>query len=364
MFKLLKTDGKARRGRLQLKHGVVETPIFMPVGTLGCVKTLLPEDLETLKAQIILGNTYHLYLRPGLEVIDRFKGLHGFMKWDKPILTDSGGFQVFSLAQKRKLTEEGVQFCSHLDGQKFLLTPELVVDIQETLGSDIQMVLDECPPATVSHKEASDSLDLTLRWAERARKAKKTNGLLQFGIVQGAVYADLREKSAKALQDIGFDGYAIGGLSVGESKEDMRAMTEASCEVLPHDHARYLMGVGTPLDLIESVALGVDMFDCVMPTRNARNGCLFTSKGKVSIKQERYKFDESPLDENCSCYTCRTFSKSYLRHLFKAGELSVFRLFTLHNLTFYLEFMQKIRDSIEQGTFQDLLAEQREIWKS
>lgn len=363
MFKLLKEDGKARRGRLQLKHGVVETPIFMPVGTLGCVKSLLPEDLETLGAQIILGNTYHLYLRPGLDVIRHFGGLHKFMAWNKPILTDSGGFQVFSLAQKRKVKEEGVAFSSHIDGKRFMLTPELVVEIQETLGSDIQMVLDECVPATVSHKEASDSLDLTLRWAERARAAKPKNDLLQFGIVQGAVYSDLREKSAKALINIGFDGYAIGGLSVGESKEDMRAMTEASCQVLPRDSARYLMGVGTPLDLIESVALGVDMFDCVMPTRNGRNGCLFTSTGTVHIKQARYHFDDSPLDENCACYTCKTYTKGYLRHLFKSGELSAMRLFSLHNLTFYISFMARIRDAIEKGTFQTLLEEQRAVQK-
>ena len=364
MFTLLKKDGKARRGKLQLKNGVVETPIFMPVGTLGCVKSLLPEDLETLGAQIILGNTYHLYLRPGLEVIDKLSGLHNFMAWDKPVLTDSGGFQVFSLAAKRKLTEEGVAFSSHIDGKRFMLTPELVVDIQERLGSDIQMVLDECPPATVTHKEAEKSLGLTLRWAERARKAKPKNDLMQFGIVQGAVYPDLRKKSALALQEIGFDGYAIGGLSVGESKEDMRAMTEVSCSHLPQEKARYLMGVGTPLDLIESVALGVDMFDCVMPTRNGRNGCLFTSKGLVHIKHAKYRLDEAPLDENCSCYACKNYSKAYLRHLHKAGELSALRLFSLHNLTFYLDLMRRIRESIEAGTFQDLLKEQRGIWSS
>lgn len=362
MFKLLKKDGHARRGQLKLKHGIVETPIFMPVGTLGCVKSLLPEDLKELKAQIILGNTYHLYLRPGLEVIKNFSGLHNFMAWDRPILTDSGGFQVFSLAQQRKITEEGVFFRSHIDGKKFMLTPELVVEIQEAIGSDIQMVLDECPPATVSHKDAEKSLDLTLRWAERARRAKAQNGLFQFGIVQGAVYQDLRERSAKGLIDIGFDGYAIGGLSVGESKEDMRTMTEVSCSALPQGKARYLMGVGTPLDLIESVAFGVDMFDCVMPTRNGRNGCLFTSAGLVHIKHAKYKSDSSSLDEHCSCYTCQTYSKAYLRHLFKAGELSALRLFSLHNLTFYLTFMTKIRNSIEEGTFSELLQEQRGIW--
>ena len=364
MFKLLKKDGKARRGQLHLKRGVVETPIFMPVGTLGCVKSLLPEDLETLGAQIILGNTYHLYLRPGLDVIKPFGDLHKFMAWDKPILTDSGGFQVFSLAQKRKIKEEGVSFSSHIDGKRFMLTPESVVEIQEALGSDIQMVLDECPAATVTHKEADKSLELTLRWAKRARDAKPKNDLMQFGIVQGAVYPDLRAKSAKRLIEIGFDGYAIGGLSVGESKEDMRAMTEVSCTALPENKARYLMGVGTPLDLIESVALGVDMFDCVMPTRNGRNGCLFTSKGKVQIKHARYRLDESPLDDECSCYTCKNYSKAYLRHLHKAGELSAHRLFSLHNLTFYLDLMARIRKAIEEDRFDELLKEQRELWST
>lgn len=362
MFKLLKKDGLARRGELHLKHGVVETPIFMPVGTLGCVKSLLPEDLEKLGAQIILGNTYHLYLRPGLDVIKPFGNLHKFSAWKKPILTDSGGFQVFSLAKKRKIEEKGVAFSSHIDGKRFMLTPELVVEIQEALGSDIQMVLDECPAATVSHKEAEKSLELTLRWAERARKAKPKNGLLQFGIVQGAVYPDLRVKSAKRLVEIGFDGYAIGGLSVGESKEDMRAMTEVSCKALPESHARYLMGVGTPLDLIESVALGVDMFDCVMPTRNGRNGCLFTSKGLVHIKHAKYRHDELALDADCECYTCQNYSRAYLRHLFKSGELSAYRLFSLHNLTFYLNFMKRIRLAIENETFNELLKEQRDLW--
>ena len=363
MFTLLKSDGKARRGRMQLHHGTVETPIFMPVGTVGSVKTLVPQDLEDMKAQIILGNTYHLFLRPGLEVIKHFGGLHKFIGWDKPMLSDSGGFQIFSLGKLNKLTEEGASFSSHLDGKKFMLTPEFSVEIQETLGTDIHMVLDECTPYPATYQEADKSLSRTLRWAERCRKAKSRDELCQFGIVQGGVYPELRRKSAQGLLDIDFEGYAIGGLSVGEPKEAMREMTAVAAEQLPADKPRYLMGVGTPLDLIGSVALGVDMFDCVMPTRNGRNGSVFTSYGQVSIKNAKYKFDQDPLDPECSCYTCKTFTKGYLRHLFVSGEITSLRLLSLHNLTFYLNFMEKIRTSIEEGRFAALLQEQREIWK-
>lgn len=364
MFELLAKDGKARRGRLSLHHGVVETPIFMPVGTVGSVKTLVPEDLHRMQAQIILGNTYHLFLRPGLEVIKHFGGLHKFIGWDKPMLSDSGGFQIFSLGKLNKLTEEGASFASHLDGKKFLLTPELSVEIQETLGTDIHMVLDECTPWPATAQEADRSLERTLRWARRCRDAKTRPELCQFGIVQGSVYPELRKKSIQGLTDIGFEGYAIGGLSVGEPKEAMREMTEVSCEHMPENHPRYLMGVGTPLDLIESVALGVDMFDCVMPSRNGRNGTVFTSQGKVVMKNAKHKFSEEPLDPDCSCYTCENFTRGYLRHLYVSGEITSLRLLTLHNLTYYLKLMSDIRAAIESSTFSDLLAHHRQLWSS
>lgn len=361
MFKLNNTDGKARRGTLTLKHGTVETPIFMPVGTVGSVKTLVPEDLHKLQAQIILGNTYHLYLRPGLEVIKAAGGLHKFIGWNKPMLSDSGGFQIFSLGQSRKLTEKGAKFKSNIDGQEIMLTPELSVEIQETLGTDIHMILDECTPYPASESVAKESMELSLRWAKRCRDAKTKDDLCQFGIVQGGIYKDLRKRSIDGLLDIGFEGMAIGGLSVGEPKEHMRAMTEYCCNNLPQEKPRYLMGVGTPRDLIESVALGVDMFDCVMPTRNARNGSIFTSVGKINIRNAKHRLSQEPLDPNCDCYTCKNFSKSYLRHLFKSGELTALRLLTLHNVTFYVKFMQDIRDAIENGNFHEMLAEQRQI---
>ena len=357
-------SGGARRGRLTLAHGTVETPIFMPVGTVGAVKSLTPENLKTIGASIILGNTYHLYLRPGMEVIEAFGGLHKFIGWDRPILTDSGGFQIFSLGQLNKLDETGAHFQSHLDGSKIVLTPELAVKIQETIGSDIHMVLDECTPYPATRQQAETSMQRSMRWAARCRRAKTRPELCQFGIVQGGVYPDLRQASARALMDIGFEGYAIGGLSVGETKHEMADMTAASTEVLPKDKPRYLMGVGTPLDLLEGVNLGVDMFDCVMPTRNGRNGSLFTSQGRVNIKNQRYRFDESPLDPACRCYTCQNFSRAYLRHLFIAGELTCLRLFTIHNLTYYLDLMARVRDAIEADTFASLLTEQRELWAS
>ena len=361
-FELIKTDGKARRGRLRLKHGVVETPIFMPVGTVGSVKTLTPNDLVDLDAQIILGNTYHLFLRPGLEVLDHYKGLHNFIKWDRPILTDSGGFQIFSLGKLNKLVEEGAHFSSHLDGTKFVLTPELAVKIQETIGSDIHMVLDECTTFPCDENTARKSMERSMRWAKRCREAKSKADLCQFGIVQGSMFPALREESAKALMDIGFEGYAIGGLSVGESKDDMHRITDVCCGVLPETKPRYLMGVGTPLDIIEGVSRGVDMFDCVMPTRNGRNGTLFTSEGRVNIKNLRYRLDESPLDPACGCYTCRTFSRGYLRHLFLAGEITGLRLLSLHNIAYYLKLTTDIRAAIEAGTFSSLLAHHRGLW--
>ena len=362
MFAIAARDGKARRGRLQLPHGVLETPVFMPVGTLGSVKTLVPKDLIELNASIILGNTYHLFLRPGLDVIRHFGGLHSFIKWDRPILTDSGGFQIFSLAKNTKITEEGALFSSHIDGTRFLLTPELAVYIQETFGSDIHMALDECTPYPVSFEAAQASMLRSMRWARRSREAKKREELRQFGIVQGGVFPALREKSIQELIPMEFEGYAIGGLSVGEPKKDLRAMTSFCCDRLPDHKPRYLMGVGTPLDLVEGVASGIDMFDCILPTRNGRNGYLFTSQGPVRIRNHPYKLDDYPIDPDCVCYTCQTFSKGYLRHLFVAGELTSLRLFSLHNLTYYATLMSQVRDSIERGTFASLLAHLREIW--
>jgi queuine tRNA-ribosyltransferase len=362
MFSLLATDGKARRGRLTLAHGQVETPIFMPVGTVGSVKTLVPRDLHEMQAQIILGNTYHLFLRPGMEVIIASGGLHKFIGWDRPILTDSGGFQIFSLGKLNTLKEEGAAFASHLDGSKFLLTPEKAVEIQEGLGSDIHMVLDECTPWPCDEKRARLSMERSMRWAARCRAAKTRPELAQFGIVQGGEYPHLRRESVAALTEIGFEGYAIGGLSVGEPKPIMQEIMEVSCAAMPVDKPRYLMGVGTPLDLVEGVAAGIDMFDCVMPTRNGRNGMAFTSQGKVNIKNAQYKFSQDPLDPTCPCYTCSTHSKSYLRHLWMADELSVLRLLSLHNLTFYLGHMEKIRRAITAGTFAQFLHEQRSLW--
>jgi queuine tRNA-ribosyltransferase len=361
-FQLIKTQGQARRGTLTLKHGVVQTPIFMPVGTVGSVKTLTPSDLLELDAQIILGNTYHLFLRPGLEVLSHFRGLHNFIKWDRPILTDSGGFQIFSLGKLNKLTEEGAHFASHLDGTKFLLTPELAVRFQETMGSDIHMVLDECTPYPCDLETAKSSMERSMRWAQRCRDAKTDAELCQFGIVQGGMYPELRRESAKRLMEIGFDGYAIGGLSVGETKHLMHEVTDVCCEVLPVDQPRYLMGVGTPLDIIEAVSRGVDMFDCVMPTRNGRNGTLFTSLGRVNIKNLQYRLDESPLDPACNCYTCRTFTRAYLRHLFLAGEITGLRLLSLHNIAYYLRLAQDMRAAIESETFDSLLAHHRALW--
>lgn len=364
IFSLTHTDGRARAGRLTLAHGDVETPVFMPVGTVGSVKSLTPEDLKTLGAEIILGNTYHLWLRPGVEVIEHFKGLHNFIRWDRPILTDSGGFQIFSLGALNKLTEEGAHFQSHLDGTRLLLTPELAVKIQETLGSDIHMVLDECTPYPATPEVARSSMERSMRWAARCRLAKSRPELAQFGIVQGGVHPELRRQSAQALQEIGFEGYAIGGLSVGETKTEMTTIIDACTEVLPADRPRYLMGVGTPMDLIEGVSRGIDMFDCVMPTRNGRNGSLFTSTGRINIKNHKFRTDDSPLDAACPCYTCKTFSRGYLRHLFVTGEITCLRLFTLHNLTYYVRLMHEMRAAIRAGTLNELVQRHRELWTS
>ena len=361
-FQITSRCGKARTALLSLAHGRVQTPCFMPVATAGTVKTLIPRDLEELGVEIMLANTYHLTLRPGIEVIKKFAGLHKLLAWQRPILTDSGGFQVFSLSSLCSINDDGVTFRNHLDGQKMLLNPEKVVALQENFVSDIQMVLDECPPYSNDRVAIAKSLQRTLAWARRARSAKHNNQLAQFAIVQGGVFSDLRRECCLRLQELDFEGYAIGGLSVGEPVTEMREITELCCQQLTDDKPRYLMGVGTPLDLVESVALGVDMFDCVMPTRNARNGTLFTSKGRLNIKGQKFATSDQPLDENCTCYTCQTTSRALLRHLFKAKELTVMRLLTLHNLHFYLTLMRQIRQAIVSQTFETFLAQQRQIW--
>ena len=364
-FSLRAVDGRARLGTMTTPHGEVETPAFMPVGTQGSVKAALHRDLENIGASIVLGNTYHLFLRPGDERIARLGGLHAFIGWDRPILTDSGGYQVFSLAERRVIREEGAEFQSHLDGSRHLLTPERVTDIQTRLGSDIQMVFDECLAYPATHDEAARSMERSARWAGRCRArldalrhapppdVTVTNaGQAQFGIVQGGVFQDLRDASADATVAVGFEGYAIGGLSVGEPVDMMYAVVEATAARLPEAQPRYLMGAGTPQDLVECVARGIDMFDCVMPTRHARNGQLFTSQGRLNIKNARYADDLSPLDPECGCYTCRRHSRAYLRHLYVAGEMSAAALNTLHNLTFYLDTMRRIRDAIAFRSFE------------
>jgi queuine tRNA-ribosyltransferase len=361
VFTLTHTDGGARRGILQTAHGAVDTPVFMPVGTQGAVKALTAQHLEEIGAGIILGNTYHLMLRPGDELIARRGGLHKFIGWNKPMLTDSGGYQVFSLAERRKINENGVEFRSHLDGTAYLLTPERAVDIQLNLGSDIAMVLDECPALPSTAEVIDRSLQLTARWARRCRDrfvGKKGGNhigpsLLQFGIVQGGTFPELRQKSAELTVSIGFEGYAIGGLSVGEPNQTMYEVLGQTTPYLPVNQPRYLMGVGTPLDLVEAVARGVDMFDCVLPTRNARNGQLLTSEGPLNIKNLEFAEDDGPPDPACGCYTCRHFSRAYLRHLYRAGEMTGATLNTLHNLSFYLDTMRRIREAIAFGRFED-----------
>jgi queuine tRNA-ribosyltransferase len=338
----------ARRGEVRTRHGSFQTPVFMPVGTQATVKAVTPENLVAMNAEIILGNTYHLFIRPGHELIRRFNGLHGFMHWDRAILTDSGGFQIFSLKDLATITEEGAAFRSHLDGSKLFLSPEDAVLVQEALGSDIMMCLDTCIPYPANREQTIESTDLTTRWAGRCREAQSDSGQLLFGIVQGGMYPDLRRSAAEALVDIGFDGYAIGGLSVGESKSLMEEMTEATVPHLPGAYPVYMMGVGTPSDLVEGVWRGVDMFDCVMPTRNARNGQLFTSTGRLVIKNARYKDDMGPVDPNCSCPVCRHYSRAYLRHLYQSREILSYHLNTIHNLHYYMHLMADIRTAIEK----------------
>ena len=348
-FKLINTDGHARRGQLTFAAGSVETPIFMPVGTYGTVKSLTPDELMDLGAQIILGNTFHLMLRPGTEVIKAHGDLHDFMQWKKPILTDSGGFQVFSLGALRKITEQGVTFKSPINGSKIFMGPEESMQVQRDLGSDIVMIFDECTPYPATVDEAAKSMRLSLRWAERSKQAHGDNPSALFGIVQGGMYEHLRQESIDGLVQLGFDGYAIGGLSVGEPKEEMMHTLDRLHQKMPIDKPRYLMGVGTPEDLVEGVRRGIDMFDCVMPTRNARNGHLFTRFGVIKIRNSQYEFDNRPLDESCECYTCRNFSRAYLRHLDKCKEMLGSRLNTIHNLHYYLSLMQGLREAIDKN---------------
>jgi queuine tRNA-ribosyltransferase len=356
-FRLIKTDSlsRARRGRLVTRHGIVETPIFMPVGTQGTVKATAPDELSDLGAQIILGNTYHLFLRPGLEVIQHFGGLHQFMSWNGPILTDSGGFQVFSLSKLRRITEDGVHFNNHLDGAPCFISPEISMEVQVTLRSDVAMVFDECLPYPCKADQAAVSLERTLRWAWRCKRWSESQNPesrpLLFGIVQGATYPDLREESARALVEMAFDGYAIGGVSVGEPESEMMRAIDASEPFLPPERPRYAMGLGTPPQICDMVARGIDMFDCVLPTRLARNGTAFTDAGTLNLKNNPFRLDSRPIEEGCTCKTCRTFSRGYIRHLIKAEEILGLRLITIHNLHFYLNLLKRIRNSIETETF-------------
>ena len=356
-FSLEATSGRARAGRLTTPHGVVETPAFMPVGTAAAVKAVTRRDLEEAGAQIILANTYHLMLRPGDALIRDLGGLHGFTGWRGPFLTDSGGYQVFSLAKLRRLTEEGVRFQSHLDGTAYMLTPEKSMEIQQNLGADIAMAFDECPPHPAPREAVAEATSRTTRWARRSRAAHARPDQALFGIVQGGVHLDLRETSAREIVEIGFPGHAIGGLSVGEPKEDMHAVLAHLDPILPGDKPRYLMGVGTPEDILEGVARGVDMFDCVLPTRNARNGQLFTREGRLSIRNARYREDSRPPDPGCACYACRTVTRAYLRHLHLANEMGAATLMTIHNLAFYLDTLRAIGQSIRLGRFAQFRAE-------
>jgi queuine tRNA-ribosyltransferase len=346
------TDGNARAGRIEMARGTVHTPSFMPVGTIGTVKAMSPDELKEIGAEILLCNTYHLYLRPGHDIIASLGGIHKFMNWDRPILTDSGGFQVFSLSALRKIEEDGVHFKSHLDGSMHFLGPREAMEIQSSLGSDIAMVLDDCTPYPSTYEYTMNSLYRTIQWAERCKELQG-GGQALFGIVQGGLYEDLRKKSVQELVDIGFDGYAAGGLSVGEPKEDMHRMIYFTAPLLPREKPRYLMGIGELGDVLKAVEAGFDMFDCVMPTRNARNGTLFTSRGKISIKREEFKSDGRPLDPDCGCSTCGNYSRGYLRHLFLSKEILSMRLNTIHNLYFYLNFFGNMRESIMKGSFQE-----------
>ena len=357
-FEVIKSCGPARRGVLHTRRGDIQTPIFMPVGTRGSVKAVSPAELDELGAQIILGNTYHLFLRPGLETINLAGGLHKFISYDKPILTDSGGFQVFSLANLRKITPDGVKFASHIDGSRFFLGPVESMMIQRTLDSDIVMAFDECTPYPATYEQALRSLEITARWERMSREQPLNDGQLRFGIVQGSTFADLRQRSAKSIVDIGFDGYAIGGVSVGESEEEMMRAVDAAAPCLPEDAPRYLMGVGTPRQIVESVARGVDMFDCVLPTRLGRHGGAYVGANQtISLKAAKFAHDFTPIEEGCQCYACRNFTKAYIRHLLNVGEILGMRLLTLHNLHYYLNLAARIRSAIENGTFEELRRE-------
>jgi len=357
LFNLIKENSGARRGQLSFDRGTIETPAFMPVGTYGTVKAMTPEELEGIGAEIILGNTFHLMLRPGTEIIQKHGDLHDFMNWQKPILTDSGGFQVYSLARMRKITEQGVLFNSPVDGSKIELTPEYSMQIQKELGSDIVMIFDECTPYPATEKEAMDSMRLSLRWAERCKQAHEGNPSALFGIVQGGMYRELRHESAEGLKALDFNGYAIGGLSVGEPMEERNEVLDFTVPELPADKPRYLMGVGRPEDIVEAVRRGVDMFDCVIPTRHARTGFIYTSRGILKIRNSRYQDDTRPLDERCDCYTCRNYSRAYIRHLDKCGEILGSRLTTIHNLYYYQQLMRDIRSAIEDDRFDDFADE-------
>jgi queuine tRNA-ribosyltransferase len=360
-FDLITTDGAARRGQLHLAHGTVQTPAFMPVGTYGTVKAMSPFELTEIGFEMVLSNTFHLWLRPGLEVIERFGGLHRFMGWDKPILTDSGGFQVFSLGKLRKITEEGVKFASPINGDKLFLTPEISMQIQRTLNSDIVMIFDECTPYPATEREAGDSMRMSLRWAERSKAAHAGNPNALYGIVQGGMFETLRDESARELIGMDFDGYAIGGLSVGEPKDDMTRILAHTAPQLPADKPRYLMGVGTPSDLVAAVAQGIDQFDCVLPTRNARHGILYTRHGDMRIRNARWKTDTAPIDEACTCHTCTHFSRAYVHHLIRAGEILGARLATIHNLHYYHRLMADMRAAIEAQRFADFTMQFHEM---
>ena len=360
-FDLITTDGGARRGQLQLAHGTIQTPVFMPVGTYGTVKAMTPAELTETGFEMVLSNTFHLWLRPGLEVIEKFGGLHRFMGWDKPILTDSGGFQVFSLGKLRKITEEGVKFASPLNGDKLFLTPEISMQIQRTLNSDIVMIFDECTPYPATEREAADSMRMSLRWAARSKAAHAGNPNALYGIVQGGMFENLRDESTRELIAMDFDGYAIGGLSVGEPKEDMKRILAHTAPQLPADKPRYLMGVGTPSDLVAAVGQGIDQFDCVLPTRNARHGILFTRRGEIRIRNARWKTDTAPIDDECSCHTCTHFSRAYVHHLIRANEILGARLATIHNLHYYHRLMAEMRDAIETQRFADFTTQFHEM---
>ena len=359
-FELLTRDSAARRGRLSLAHGAVETPAFMPVGTYGAVKAVSPADLAEIGAQIVLSNTFHLWLRPGLEVIEAHGGLHRFMGWDGPILTDSGGFQVFSLGALRKISEEGVQFQSPVNGDRCFLSPEESMRIQRVLNSDVVMIFDECTPYPADEAAAADSMRLSLRWAERSKRAHQGNANALFGIVQGGMHERLRDESVGRLTEVGFDGYAIGGLSVGEPKADMLRVLRHTTPQLPERQPRYLMGVGTPTDIVDAVEAGIDMFDCVLPTRNARNGWLFTRRGTIKLRNSQYRTDLQPVDETCACYACRHFTRAYLHHLQRVNEMLGSRLNTIHNLHYYQELMGGLRQAIEGGRLADFAQSVRE----